>query len=128
MYEDEDGFLLYQGQQYTDDGFLVKMFPINSVITSGIEPTLSELDYFEAGDVLNSSIMLKLKQKKYNINDRVCVVSGDLENLQGKVVSINESTITVMPAHEDLNVIHQCFFLPAKFFYKLFFFHFKDPN
>ncbi len=36
--------------------------------------------------------------------DVVEVVEGDLMNLQGKVLSVEGDTITVLPRHEDLKV------------------------
>ena len=37
--------------------------------------------------------------------DVVEVVEGDLMNLQGKVISVEMDTVTIMPKHEDLKVI-----------------------
>ncbi len=36
--------------------------------------------------------------------DVVEVVEGDLMNLQGKVISVEMDTVTIMPKHEDLKV------------------------
>ena len=36
--------------------------------------------------------------------DVVEVVEGDLMNLQGKVVSVEGDTVTIIPHHEDLKV------------------------
>ena len=36
--------------------------------------------------------------------DVVEVVEGDLTNLQGKVLSVEGDTITILPRHEDLKV------------------------
>lgn len=38
--------------------------------------------------------------------DVVEVTEGDLMNLQGKVVSVDGNTVTVLPRHEDLTVRH----------------------
>ena len=37
--------------------------------------------------------------------DVVEVVEGDLMHLQGKVVSVEGETVTILPRHEDLKVI-----------------------
>lgn len=37
--------------------------------------------------------------------DVVEVTEGDLMNLQGKVISVDGNTVTVLPRHEDLKVI-----------------------
>ena len=37
--------------------------------------------------------------------DAVEVVEGELKGLEGKVVSVGDDTITIMPRHEDLKVI-----------------------
>ena len=36
--------------------------------------------------------------------DVVEVCEGDLINLQGRVISVEESTVTIMPKHEELRV------------------------
>ena len=36
--------------------------------------------------------------------DVVEVVEGDLTNLQGKVLSVEGDTVTILPRHEDLKV------------------------
>ena len=38
--------------------------------------------------------------------DMVEVIEGDLMNLQGKVLSVEMETVTIMPKHEDLKVRH----------------------
>lgn len=43
--------------------------------------------------------------------DVVEVIEGDLMNLQGKVLSVDGQTITVMPRHEDLKVSKMCLLL-----------------
>lgn len=37
--------------------------------------------------------------------DVVEVMEGDLMNLQGKVMSVDGDTITIVPRHEDLKVV-----------------------
>ena len=37
--------------------------------------------------------------------DNVEVVEGELKGLEGKVISANEDSITIIPKHEDLRVM-----------------------
>ena len=40
----------------------------------------------------------------FQSGDTVEVCEGDLMNLQGKVISVEGPTVTIMPKHEDLKV------------------------
>lgn len=47
---------------------------------------------------------LEMKATKFQKDDRVVVVSGDLNHLTGRVMSIFKDTITIMPDDKDLTV------------------------
>ncbi len=39
---------------------------------------------------------------KFSTGDNVVVIEGELQNLQGKVMAVDGSKITIQPKHEDL--------------------------
>jgi preprotein translocase subunit YajC len=47
---------------------------------------------------------MESKATKFQKDDRVVVVSGDLNHLTGRVMSIFKDTITIMPDDKDLTV------------------------
>ncbi|MEN2496206.1 MAG: Transcription elongation factor SPT5 [Marteilia pararefringens] len=104
LHEDE-GFLFYGGNQYSQAGHLIKMFPIVALQVTNVEPSLDELANFQMD---NPTAIIQLNQTNsknhFAVHDNVCVVSGELVNLQGKIVKINKSVISVLPSHEDINV------------------------
>ena len=55
----------------------------------------------DAGGSSKSSSSLALQP-----GDMVEVTEGDLMNLQGKVLSVEMETVTIMPKHDDLKVRH----------------------
>ena len=99
---------MYNGQTFTPEGLVIKTFPLNVLITQGVEPSLSEMEKLELGS--NESMNLKYTAgkssvSKFAVEDKVCVIAGELENLQGKIVKIHENIISVLPSHKDLTVI-----------------------
>ncbi|MES1905939.1 MAG: Transcription elongation factor SPT5, partial [Paramarteilia canceri] len=101
----DDEFIIFRGNYFTTEGLLVKMFPINTLITKGIEPSLNELKHFEiesAEDLKSYSI--NYSGKEFFTGDKVCVISGDLENLTGKVIKVSDSVVTIQPFLDTLNM------------------------
>lgn len=121
-------FLIFEGNRYSRKGFLYKNFTLSAVIIDGVKPTLAELERFEEQP---EGIDLELSAEKedksvthsFSAGDNVEVAEGELINLQvnsqtffflsfsnkyfvfgvqGKIISIDGSMITVMPRHEDL--------------------------
>ncbi|XP_066144783.1 transcription elongation factor SPT5 isoform X1 [Euwallacea fornicatus] len=100
-------FLIFEGNRYSRKGFLYKNFTLSAVIVDGVKPTLAELERFEEQP---EGIDLELPTEKddksvmhsFSAGDNVEVSEGELINLQGKIISIEGSTITIMPKHEDL--------------------------
>ncbi|KAL1502723.1 hypothetical protein ABEB36_007827 [Hypothenemus hampei] len=100
-------FLIFEGNRYSRKGFLYKNFTLTAVIVDGVKPTLAELERFEEQP---EGIDLELPSEKedkavthsFSAGDNVEVYKGDLVNLQGKIISIDGSMITVMPKHEEL--------------------------
>ncbi|TSN39346.1 Transcription elongation factor SPT5 [Bagarius yarrelli] len=100
-------FMIFEGNRYSRKGFLFKSFAMSAVITDGIKPTLSELEKFEdqpEGIDLEVVTETTGKEREHNLQagDNVEVCEGELINLQGKILSVDGSKITIMPKHEDL--------------------------
>ncbi|ENN71835.1 hypothetical protein YQE_11454 [Dendroctonus ponderosae] len=100
-------FLIFEGNRYSRKGFLYKNFTLSAVIVDGVKPTLAELERFEEQP---EGIDLELPTEKedkavthsFSAGDNVEVCEGELINLQGKILSIDGSMITIMPKHADL--------------------------
>jgi transcription elongation factor SPT5 len=83
-----------------------------TLFTSGVKPTLSELERFEEApegiDIELPSTGAGGKDDvtshNFSAGDNVEVCEGELVNLHGKILAIDGNVITVMPRHEDLNV------------------------
>ncbi|XP_014230506.2 transcription elongation factor SPT5-like [Trichogramma pretiosum] len=113
----DDDFLIFEESRYSRKGFLYKNFTMSAVLTEGIKPTLSELEKFEETPEgvdleLSGAPVTGVSSGKdegagasghsFSAGDNVEVKEGELMNLQGKVVSVDGNTITVMPKHEEL--------------------------
>lgn len=100
-------FLIFEGNRYSRKGFLYKNFTLSAVIVDGVKPTLAELERFEEQPEGIDLEMPPEKEDKalthsFSAGDNVEVCEGELINLQGKILSIDGSMITVMPKHDDL--------------------------
>jgi len=99
-------FQIFEGNRYSRKGFLYKNFVMNAILAEGVKPTLSELERFEeTPEGLDIEIATADKEEvahSFSNGDMVEVIEGELVNLQGKVIAIDGSKITIMPKHEDL--------------------------
>uniref|UniRef100_H2Y420 Transcription elongation factor SPT5 n=1 Tax=Ciona savignyi TaxID=51511 RepID=H2Y420_CIOSA len=97
--------LVFEGGRYSRKGFLYKNFTLNTICVDGIKPTLSELEKFEEqpeGLDIESNGNKSEKSNRFAPGDNVEVAEGELINLQGKVISVIGSKVTMMPKHEEL--------------------------
>lgn len=102
-------FFVFEGNKYTEKGFLIKSFPLNAIDSDGVTPTLSELEKFELSP---ETISLELGDSgtataskiinHFSTGDNVEVCDGELLNLRGKIIAVDNDTITMMPQHDDL--------------------------
>jgi len=99
-------FMMFEGNRYSRKGYLYKNFVMNAILSEGVKPSLSELEKFEEAP---EGISIELsgageKEEMHNFSngDRVEVVEGELLNLQGTVIAIDGTKITIMPKHDDL--------------------------
>ena len=72
----------------------------------GVKPTLSELERFEEApegmDIDLTSADKDDIAHAFSNGDNVEVNEGELINLQGKVIAVDGSKITILPKHTDL--------------------------
>ena len=97
-------FQIFESNRYRR-GFLYKNFQINALIVDGVKPSLSELEKFEEtvdGVDISETHVSEGKGHSFSPGDNVEVTEGELTHLQGKIISIDGSKITMIPKHEDL--------------------------
>lgn len=82
------------------------------MLITGVKPTLSELEKFEEspeGIDLELSTTVTAKEEvghSFATGDVVEVCEGELMHLQGKITTIEGNKITLIPKHEELQVIY----------------------
>ena len=97
-------FQIFEGNRYRR-GFLYKNFNINALLVDGVKPSLTELERFEEqvdGVDISETHVSEEKGHHFAVGDNVEVIEGELTHLQGKIIAIDGSKITMMPKHEDL--------------------------
>ena len=99
-------YQVFEGNRYSRKGFLYKQFVMNAILAEGVKPTLAELERFEeTPEGIDIDVGTQDKEEAahaFSNGDVVEVIEGELQNLQGKVIKIEGSKITIMPKHEDL--------------------------
>lgn len=96
-------FLVFEGNRYRR-GFLFKSFPLNALLIEGVKPSLSELEKFNENpeEIKISDSSFGDDKHSFAPGDTVEVCEGELMHLQGTIVKIDGSKITMLPKHEDL--------------------------
>ena len=97
-------FIIFESNRYRR-GFLFKNFPMNALQIEGVKPTLSELEKFDEnleGIEISENTISDERAHSFAPGDNVEVCEGELVHLQGRIISIDGSKITMMPKHEDL--------------------------
>lgn len=104
-----DDYWTFEANRYTSKGFLIKSFPLSTVITEGVKPTLTELQRFEESpdgvDPETAALLSKTAlDKSHNFipGDVVEVCQGELIHLTGTIIGIDGEKIRMMPNHEEL--------------------------
>eukprot|EP00054_Salpingoeca_dolichothecata_P010528 m.58744 g.58744 ORF g.58744 m.58744 type:complete len:1162 (-) comp19039_c0_seq2:55-3540(-) len=93
-----------EGKNFSN-GLLIKIMPITSLIIEGVKPSIKELRYFEGiRDRFEDETDHNSQSSfQFHKGDAVEVTEGELNYLQGHVLSIDGETVTIQPHHEDLN-------------------------
>lgn len=92
----------YRGEDYIA-GFLYKLYKVQFLETQKVSPTLEEISKFNTGDSDDldlSSIAQSLKTTQsivFNTGDRVQVLTGEQQGLQGDVISAANDSVIVKP-------------------------------
>ena len=99
-------FLMFEGNRYSRKGYLYKNFVMNAILSEGVKPTLADLEKFEEAPE-GMSIEISSTEKEDQIHnfatgDSVEVTEGELVNLQGIILAVDGSKITMKPNHKDL--------------------------
>lgn len=96
-------YFIFEGSQYRD-GFLYKKFSVNAIISDGVKPSLTELEWFTkmSNDFTVTLSSDSLKSHNLSPDDNVEVCEGELKTLKGKVISVNGNMVIVMPKYDKL--------------------------
>jgi transcription elongation factor SPT5 len=95
-------FQMFEGNRYRR-GLLYKNFPMDAIIVDGVKPTLGELESTEEQGLDKAELQLGAeKEIKFAPGDKVEVAEGELVHLQGKVISVDGSRVTMLPNHAEL--------------------------
>lgn len=95
-------FQIFEGQRFRR-GLLYKVFPMDAIIVDGVKPTLQELESTEEQGLDNAELQLGAeKETKFAPGDKVEVSEGELIHLQGKVIAVDGSRVTMLPNHPEL--------------------------
>mgnify|MGYP000895620962 CR=1 FL=1 len=95
-------FQIFEGNRYRR-GLLYKMFPMDAIIVDGVKPTLNELENTEEQGLDTAELQLGAeKETKFAPGDKVEVAEGELIHLQGRVIAIDGSRVTMLPNHPEL--------------------------
>ncbi|CAK9291026.1 unnamed protein product [Gordionus sp. m RMFG-2023] len=99
-------YYVFESNRYSKTGFLSKNFYISAIVVDGVVPTLTEMEKFEENADSLEDINIKSNKiteiHSFSAGDVVEVIEGDLLYLQGKVVTVDGSSITIMPNHAEL--------------------------
>jgi transcription elongation factor SPT5 len=101
-------FLVFEGNRYSRKGYLYKNFPTNAILAEGVKPSLTELERFEeAPEGMDIDLSTGAGDREdlahaFSNGDNVEVTEGELVNLQGKVIAVDGTKVTIMPKHDDL--------------------------
>lgn len=95
-------FQIFEGNRYRR-GLLYKMFPLDALIVDGVKPSLNELESTEEQGLDTVELQLGAeKEMKFSPGDKVEVAEGELIHLQGKVIAVDGSRVTMLPNNTEL--------------------------
>ncbi|CAD5213485.1 unnamed protein product [Bursaphelenchus okinawaensis] len=101
-------FTICEGQRFRRF-LLYKVFPLTSVTTENLNPSVEELKYFQDKLSTDPDFLREISRAKINDvlytfgpGDWVEVCEGELINLRGKVVSVDKDEVVITPDHKDL--------------------------
>lgn len=124
----------FQNEEFTKSGLLDKEYPISSISTENINPTLNEIAKFQGDDTENRSAEVKInldaiaeaanKTASNNVRpgDQVEAAEGELAGLKGVIETVTGEVVTVrFPSREMIGMTEdQLIELPAKSVRKIF--------
>lgn len=108
--------MYYWNKQYFRKGFLYKYFNFKTLDIDNVVPPRDVVDKFlrpedddyesidseDPDKELENWKKLAAENVQLTKGDKIKVVSGDLKNLTGSVVSVNKQTVKMQPDHKDI--------------------------
>jgi transcription elongation factor SPT5 len=133
-FREEAGRYLFQGEEFTQAGLLDKEYPVASILTENINPTLNEIAKFQGDNADHGETLSKFnldaiaeaakKTAGSNIRpgDQIEAAEGELAGLKGVVETVTGEVVLVRFPSRELHGNHedQLIELPAKSVRKIF--------
>jgi transcription elongation factor SPT5 len=99
------GGYIYQNEEFDREGYLEKDFKVTTIDTENVSPTLEEITRFSGGSVNDKNADLNALNPQstaieFQIGDNVEVARGEMKDLSGKIVGMENGIVTVMPSKE----------------------------
>ncbi|KAI8839264.1 hypothetical protein BC829DRAFT_421031 [Chytridium lagenaria] len=100
------GMYVFQDEYYDRDGFLEKEMKVASLETENVNPTLEEIGKFSTGSAeRNAELNMMAAQQQlatddFMLGENVEVIRGEMKDICGKVLSIDNGIVTIVPPSE----------------------------
>ncbi|KII68297.1 Transcription elongation factor SPT5 [Thelohanellus kitauei] len=95
-YNSEGQFIVCKGRRFLG-GFQVKRVQLSALDVSSVAPTVKELELFNLAQNLDEVQISCEIQNHFTTGDVVRAVSGELIDMVGVVISVNDKSVTVKP-------------------------------
>jgi transcription elongation factor SPT5 len=107
-----DGYWQYQNEMFDKEGYMEKVVKVASLTIENVNPSLEEITNFTGSSGLNSNKDLEAllasnlhSEGDFEVGEKVEVVGGELANMQGIVVAVENGIVTIQPVDQaGLNV------------------------
>lgn len=129
----KSGRWIFKDEEYTGDGLLDKEYPITSLQTEDVHPTLTEIAKFGGDDLSNIADKNALTSVSINLDalaeqsrraagsnvqpgDRVEATEGDIAGMRGIVEAVSGEVVTIRATDSDVGSVE----VPGKSVKKIF--------
>ncbi|KAJ3330941.1 transcription elongation factor spt5 [Blyttiomyces sp. JEL0837] len=101
------GGYVYQNETFDKDGYLEKEIKVAGLEIDSVNPTLEEITKFNGGTFNEksadlNSLAARSAADELQIGENVEVIRGEMKDLTGKVVSIDNEIVTITPREASI--------------------------